>query len=72
MILTLTDIVTDLHCPELHNAFNATPLDLTPETMTNGPQDAHTFVVGYGDDDYPEDFYSTPWDDFADDWETHA
>ena len=56
MILTLNDIVADLHCPELYDAFNAFPLDSTPETMSNGPKDAdsmdaHTYslYLAYGD-----------------------
>ena len=56
MILTLNDISADLNCPELYQAFNATPLDSPPETMSIGPQDAdtmdaHTYslYLAYGD-----------------------
>jgi hypothetical protein len=34
MSLTTTAIV-----PNLYDAFNATPIDSAPETMTDGPQD---------------------------------
>ena len=40
MILTLNEFENDRDCPELYNAFNATPLDSPSETITNGPQDA--------------------------------
>jgi hypothetical protein len=39
MILTLNEFDNDRDCPELYNAFNATPIDSPSETITDGPQD---------------------------------
>ena len=40
MILPFEHYLADQNSPELYQAFNATPLDSTPETMTDGPKDA--------------------------------
>jgi hypothetical protein len=56
MILTLNEFDNDRDCPELYDAFNATPIDLAPETMTDGPQDVdsmdaptYSLYLAYGD-----------------------
>ena len=40
MILTLNECENDRDCPELYDAFNATPIDLSEITISNGPKDA--------------------------------
>ena len=56
MILTLNEFDNDRDCPELYDAFNATPIDSPSETITDGPQDVdsmdeHTYslFLAYGD-----------------------
>ena len=56
MILPFEHYLADQDSPELYQAFNATPLDSAPKTMSNGPQDAdhmdaHTYslFLAYGD-----------------------
>jgi len=56
MILTLNEFDNDRDCPELYDAFNATPLDSPQETITDGPQDVdemdaptYSLFLAYGD-----------------------
>jgi hypothetical protein len=48
MILTLNEFDNDRDCPELYNAFNATPIDSPPVDE----MDAHTYslYLAYGDE----------------------
>ena len=39
MILTLNEFDNDRDCPELYEAFNATPIDLGQTTWYDSPQD---------------------------------
>ena len=56
MILTLNEFDNDRDCPELYDAFNATPIDCLSEMDLMGPldadsMDAHTYslYLAYGD-----------------------
>jgi hypothetical protein len=56
MILTLNEFDNDRDCPELYDAFNATPIDSAQETNSDGPQDVdemdaptYSLYLAYGD-----------------------